>query len=130
MKNAMTPMTATPPATDSPIIEPVPNPELVVDVLVLEAAAPEELAVSDKVCVKVWVPALVGEEVKLVGVVTDEMEDDADVVGVVADVGVVVGVVVVGGVLLVACWVVDGGVEVVPGVEVDVGVLDELVGIG
>jgi len=53
----MTPMTATPPATDSPIIEPVPNPELelVVDVLVLEAAAPEELAVSDKVCVKVWV---------------------------------------------------------------------------
>ena len=103
MKNAMTPMTATPPATDSPIIEPVPNPELelVVDVLVLEAAAPEELAVSDKVCVKVWVPALVGVEVKLVGVVTDEMEDDAGVVGVRADVGVVVGVVVVGWVLLV-----------------------------
>jgi hypothetical protein len=32
--------------------------------------------------------------------------------------------------VLLVGWVVDGGFEVVPGVEVDAGVLDVLVGIG
>jgi hypothetical protein len=100
MKNATTPMTATPPATDIPMMEPVPRPELVA-VVDDEGAAvvveePEEEEEEESVCVNVCVPTVGGVEEPPVGVVT-------------CCCSVVVGAVEVVAGALVVCWVVVGG---------------------
>lgn len=129
IKNEMMAMTATPPATERPIIEPVPRPpELLL--LAEEDSVLDALGVGVGVMTIVLVNSCPAELVETETVV----DGRRTVVGVVAAVVsgggvelVCVGVVVVGldvGVLVVV-WVgeVVGGVEVVKGVDVVCGVV-------
>lgn len=89
MKNAMTPMTATPPATDIPMIEPVlrPGPPLLGGLAGDDAAAgAADGEFEDSVCVKVSVPTpAVGVEVTVLLAVVPALggADDADAAAVV-----------------------------------------------
>jgi hypothetical protein len=88
MKNAITPMTATPPATDIPIIEPVLRLEPPLVLLAEDDAAAEAAdgEFDDSVCVKVSVPTpVVGVEVTVLLAVVPALgdADDADAAAVV-----------------------------------------------
>jgi hypothetical protein len=100
MKNATMPMTATPPATDIPMIEPVLRLELLLLELLegLDAGAAEatELddAPPDSICVEVCVPTI-GVVLKLLVAAAVDAVVDVAAAAVVGGVEVVKGVVVV-----------------------------------
>jgi hypothetical protein len=99
MKNATMPMTATPPATDIPMIEPVLRLELLLlELEELDAGAAEaaELddAPPDSICVEVCVPTI-GVVLKLLVAAAVDAVVDVAAAAVVGGVEVVKGVVVV-----------------------------------
>lgn len=126
IKNEMMPITATPPATERPIMDPVPRP-LELPLLAEEDCVLDGLAVGAAVTTRVLVTSCPAE---LVVTCNEVLSGRGAVVGVVVAVVWVGGVEVVwvvvgvdGGVVVAWVGVVVGGVEVVKGVDVVCGVV-------